>query len=308
MKNNTFSAVVLKVLSVVILLLLVYVSSAQKKRVLEPKKYVAKVVLQGKSTYTYYALSEKSRTSFRVDGPGQLEINVRVRAENGQFKSDPFTVKHVRSDRFMEVEAVPALLAGNLKFKSKNLEGTPTKMHRVVIDVPPGKHTYSFYKQKTDQKAHIRAFYKAFPKPKWETVDPLNMVKDKTIKYIESGTERSYYRVTKQKGLQFNVTDAGNYKVTVRPEFTYSMLDETILKVKLTNLSSGDAKIYKLNSRRSNKIEFAADSKNTPGTSSTFYVKLDKPLNPSETYEFMVQGGAKAAIVKLSKDQNGVLQ
>lgn len=307
MKNRIFSIVLIKVLSILVLLTLAYAVGAQKKEVIEPSKYVAKVVLQGKNTYTYYALSEKSRTSFKVDGPGLLEINVRVRAEEGKFKSEPFKIRHVRSDKFMEVEAIPELLAGNLKFKSKTLTGTPTKLHKIVIDVPPGKHTYSFYKERTDQKAHMRAFYKAFPKPKWKAVDPLNMVNSKTIKYIKSGTEREYHQVTKQQGLQFDINDHGSYKVTVRPEFTYSMLDETILKLKLTNLSSGDTKVYKLNSRRSNKLEFVGDLKNTPGTASSFYINLDKPMNPTEIYEFTVQGGAKAAIIKLSKDQNEAL-
>lgn len=308
MKNKIIPIVVLKFLSVLSLLALAYKGEAQKRKVMEPSKYVAKVALQGKNTYMYYALSEKSRTLFRVDGPGQLEVNVRVRVEEGKFKSEPFKIKHVRSDKFMQVEGVPELLAGNLKFKSKNLEGTPTKWHKILIDVPPGKHTYSIYKQKTDQKAHIKAFYKAYPKPKWSNVDPLNVVGSKTIKYIKSGTERTYHQVTRQQGVQFEVSEAGSYKVIVRPEFTYSMLDETILKLKLKNIATGDAKVYKVNAKRANKLEFLDDPKNTPGTSSTFYLKFDEPIGNPETYEFTVQGGAKAAILKLAKDQNNILQ
>lgn len=308
MKKKKIISINARWLIVPVLFAIGYVGLAQKKKVLLPAKEVAKVVLQGKSTYTYYALSEKARTSFRVSGPGKLEINVRVRAEEGKFKSDPFKIRHVRSDKFMEVEDIPSLLAGNLKFKSSKLAGSPTKMHKVIIEVPPGKHTYSLYKQRTEQKAHIRAFYTAYPKPVWKEVTSQNKAKLKKIKYLASGTERPYFQVTRQKGFRFDVSEAGSYKVTVRPEFTYSMLDETILKLKLVNLSSGDSKIYKLNSKRSNKIEFVGDSKNTPGTASTFYIKLDEPLSPTERYEFIVQGGAKAAIIKFSKDQNKPVQ
>ena len=148
----------MKKLSISILVLLLFFGAyAQKKRVaLVPKKSVGTVTLKGKSTYTYYALSETAKTEYYVEGPGQLEINVRVRVEGGEFKSKPFKLKHVRSGKYMEVEQVPELLAGNLTFKSKSLQGAPTKAHKMVIQVPPGKHKYTFFKHKTDQKAHIR--------------------------------------------------------------------------------------------------------------------------------------------------------
>ncbi|MEM8894647.1 MAG: hypothetical protein AAGC88_08725 [Bacteroidota bacterium] len=278
-------------------------ANAQEKRAINPTKSVGKVKLEGQKVYTYHALSEQYRTVYKVTGPGKLYINVRVRIEDGAFKSDPFRIRHIRSGSYVEGVLVPELLAGNLKIQNKTLSGVPTRAHEVVIDVPPGKHEYEFYKDKTDQKVHIRAFYEAYPVPSWYDVEPLVMLKEKPIRYVDSGTKRDYYSITRQDKFLFDAHGPLDMRVILRPEFSYAMLDETNLKIKLENLDTGESKVYKVNARRSSKIEFVEDTRNTPGTSSTFYIDLDLPSNTTTSYAMSVVGGAKAALVRLSSDQ-----
>ncbi len=124
----------------------------QKKVEVIPKKSVAKVVLSGKNNYTYYALSQKSKTEYQVTGPGRLFLNFRVRIEGELFKSQPFRVKYIRNGNYVKTLDIPELVTSNLKFKSKTLEGHPSRLHQIVLIVPPGKQTYRFYKQKLIKK------------------------------------------------------------------------------------------------------------------------------------------------------------
>lgn len=283
-------------------------SKQSKQEVLTASKSLGQVVLQGKKSYTYYALSNQVKTEFAVEGPGELKINVRVRAEKGKFKSEPFKLRYLRSNKFLQVEQVPQLLAGNLKFKSKSINGTPTKAHTLVISVPPGKHKYSFFKYKTEQKVHLRAFYTAHEKPKWVSITPSGLPNERTISYIKTGKKRIYSRVTRSESLRFEASHATDLRLIVRPEFTYKMLDEAVVKLKLLNETTGEARIYKVSARRSSKVEYRKQSKYTPGRSSTFYVTLEEPVFGSETYSLSVVNGAKAALVKVSTNKSAVLQ
>lgn len=277
---------------------------AQKKVLLQPKKSVGKVVLVGKADYTYYALSETSQTTYSVVGPGKLILNFRARVANGQFKSSPMQIKMLRSGKHLSMVDVPALLSSNLKLKAKTLSGQVTRMHRVEVDVPPGKHSFRFYRYQTTQKACIRAFYKADHKPSWVDIVPNSWLSKKEVKFSKSGTLRTYQSITKQLSFDFSVKDTALIRVIVRPEFTYSMLSEATIKLKLTNTKTGKTAIYKVNARRSNKLEFTdPNGKTTPGTKSTFYLNLPKPKGSADSYSLALVSGAKSAIVRLSEDQ-----
>jgi len=288
------------------LLLISFEAIAQKKTEIIPIKSVAKVILTGKNDYKYFALSEKSKTEYKVSGPGQLTLNVRVRIEGNEFNSVPFVVKYVRSGRFVKTIKIPELLSSNIKMKNKNLQGNPSRLHRIRITVPPGLHTFRFYKYKTDQKVYVRAFYEEYPKPKWEDISPANQPEKKDIRFVKSGSVKSYYRIGKQNRFSFNIKDSSLIRVVVRPEFSYQMIEETTLKLKLNNITTGKSKIYKLNSKKSNKIEFVSDNKMTPGTAGIFYIYIPKPLNGEDNYSFTVIGGAKAAVIRISKDKNKI--
>jgi len=276
----------------------------QKKNEIIPTKYVSKVLLSGKNDYTYYALSENTATEYKVKGPGILTLNFRVRIEGEQFKSQPFVIQYNRSGTNRFSIEVPELLSGNLKFKSTNLDGTPSHLHKVVIVVPPGTYSYKFYKQKTEQKSHMRAFYEAHPQPEWSDLKPTKLLVKKDVRFIKTGTVRSYYALDKNSEFNFTIKDTTRLRVIIRPEFSYKMLEETIVKISLQNVTTGDTKIYKVNSEKSDDVEFVSDKKATPGVSSTFYIDIDKPKNLSENYSLSIKGGTSAAVIRISTDNN----
>lgn len=276
---------------------------SQHKKELTPQKSFAKVTLSGKKNYTYYALSEKRRTEYAVVGPGKLYLNFRVRLVD-IMQSEPIRVKYLKSSKFISTFEIPALIASNLKFKSKSLLGVPSKPYRLEIEVPPGRHIYTFYKYETEQKVHIRAFYKKYPKPDWLTIKPVNNIPIKTIKYTETGTEKTYYQITKDKGFDFTVTDSTHLRIIARPEFTFKMLDEIVLKLRLKNLTTGESTTYKMYSKKSSAIIFPNDNETTPGYSSIFYLELDKPKGKEDQYSINLIKGSKAAIIKVSKISN----
>ena len=293
-----------RTLTLAVMLVTTSATFAQKKVELEPRKYLSKVVLVGKKEYTYYALSQTNRTEYVVKGPGKLYLNFRARIVDNGFQSQPFRVKYLRSSNYVQIEQVPSLSAGNLKFKSKSLTGSPTKLHRIVVDVPPGKHTYRFYKYNTDQRTHMRVFYEKHPDPKWTDLNPSPALEKKDVRFKKSGKTKTYHRITKAKSFEFRVTDSARMRVIVRPEFTYRMLNETIVRVRLTNTSTGEQKTYKINARKSGSLEFVNDKKNTPGNSSTFYLNLPKPGGTQDKYSLSLVGGAKAVVIRISNDTN----
>ncbi len=149
----------------------------------------------------------------------------------------------------------------------------------------------------------MRAFYEAHPKPVWEDIKPTLKLSKKEVRFVKSGVIRSYYEITRKNSFDFSVSDTSRIRVIVRPVFTYKMLEETILKIKLQNLTTGQSKVYKINSKKSNKIEFVSDKKLIPGTSKTFYLNLPKPAGKSDTYSITILNGAKAVIIRLSNDK-----
>ncbi len=277
---------------------------SQKKKELTPRKSIGKVTLKGKKEYTYYALSEKARTEYRVKGPGKLYLNFRVRLENDNFNSAPFKVKYTESSNNVRILEIPGLLSSNLKFTSKSLAGNPTKVHREVIHLPPGEHKLRFYKYRTDQKVHMRAFYQKDPAPKWRDLQPEQAIEKKEVRFVKSGKSQLYYRISKKTDFDFTLRDTARLRIIVRPEFTYRMLNETLLKIKVENLTTGKSATYKINSFRSSSLEFVQDKKHTPGRSRIFYLNLPKPENKADRYVVRLVSGAKGAVMRLSIDEN----
>ena len=279
--------------------------SQTKKKLLTPKKSVAKVVLTGKNDYTYYAMSQTDQTTYEVVGPGKLELSCRVRLEGNTFESKAFSIKCYTGKSNLKSYSVPQLKAGNLKMKSASLKGTPTKMHTLTIDVPPGKYRYRLYKG-TAQKVYIKARYKKLPKPKWVVAAPNNAVTTKTVQFVKSGKERMYYSLTKQgTAFEFTVKDSADVKLLVRPEFDYKMLGTAQVKIKVRNQRTGEETVYKMNCGKSSSVVFKDDKQHTPGSSKAVYLTL--PASASgDTYEITLVNGAKRTSIRVFTKQKPV--
>lgn len=270
-----------------------------KKKLLAPKKSVAKVVLTGKNDYTYYALSQTNQTTYEVTGPGVLEFNCRVRLEGNTFASQPFTIKCYKGKSSLKSYSIPKLKAGNLKIKSASIKGTPTKMHTFTVQVPPGKFRYRLYKG-TTQKVYIKARYKRLPKPTWKAVSPQNTVAKKIVRFNKSGKERDYYSLAKGgSSYDFMVKDSMDLKLIVRPEFDYKMLGTAVVKIKVRNQRTGKETIYKMTCKKSSAVVFKNDKQHTPGRSKTMYLKLPPSKASVDRYSISLVSGAKRASVRV---------
>lgn len=283
-------------------ILLAGISFGQTKKLLTPKKSVAKVVLTGKNDYTYYAMSQTDQTAYEVTGPGVLEFDPRVRLEGNVFESKSFSIKVYTGKSNLKSYSVPKLKAGNLKMKSAKLKGTPTKKHTFTIQVPPGKYRYRLYKG-TSQKVYIKARYKKLPKPSWEALSPNKPVIEKTLKFTKSGKERTYYSLAKQDTkFEFTVKDSTDIKLIVRPEFDYKMLGTAQVKIKVRNQRTGKETIYKMNCGKSSSATFKNDKQHTPGKSKEVYITLPASSN-GDTYEISLESGAKRAAIRVFSKQ-----
>ncbi len=295
----------MKYLSIISILLLTGISFGQTKKLLTPKKSVAKVVLTGKNDYTYYAMSQTDQTTYEVTGPGVLEFDTRVRLEGNVFESKAFSIKVYTGKSNLKSYSVPKLKAGNLKMKSAKLKGTPTKKHTFTIQVPPGKYRYRLYKG-TSQKVYIKARYKKLPKPKWEALSPNKPVTEKTLKFTKSGNERTYYSLAKQSTkFEFTVKDSTDIKLIVRPEFDYKMLGTAQVKIKVRNQRTGKETIYKMNCGKSSTTTFKNDKQHTPGKSKEVYFTLPAS-GKGDTYEISLVSGAKRAAIRVFSKQKKV--
>ncbi len=276
--------------------------AAKPKKVrLTPVKSVAKVLVQGKKTHTYYALSSKSKTEYLVKGPGKIYINVRSRAKTGDFKTESFSIKYKRG-KFVKTLKIPTLKVSALKYKNEKILGLPTRKKQLVIKVPPGTHRYVFNKTTKEPKAHIQVYFEKKPRPAWTEIKPENTIPSQDIRYVKSGVVRTYHQLSETSSFNFSITDSERIKVLLRPEFSYVMLDEIELKIRLTNQNKNTSKVYKINSHRSNELEFVTEKKKIPGTSQTFYLNLAKPSSASEKYSISLESGAKSAIIRLFLD------
>ncbi|MEO5602576.1 MAG: hypothetical protein ABIR06_16760 [Cyclobacteriaceae bacterium] len=272
----------------------------QDKTEIAPVKFLERVAIQGKNEYTYYILSQKVTTSYRIEGPGKLYVNFRVGLTGDSFKSKASAIKIVQSEYMVKTYKLPELFADSLKAKNSFINGFPTKIQKFEIDVPPGKHTYRIYSTNEDPNVYVRSFYQEYPKPVWEDLIPINQPSKKEVRYVKSKKVLEYYTLTKKEEYKFSIKDTSQIRLIIRPSFDNKMLEDTKINISLINKTTGEEQSYKFSSKRANDIEFVNDLKNIPGKLVTFYVALHKPKNGEDIYDVRVLSGVKSAVIRMS--------
>ena len=279
-------------------------TSAQKKITIFPSSKNEIVHLKGKGSYAYSRLEAKKPITLELEGPGELFLNIRSPLRGASQSSPMGQIKLVHSSKRVETLGIPELKKGHLySLDSAGKKERVSKRHRISIHVPPGKHRYKFYLQQSSNSYLMRSFFSAKPKPQWEDVPAGNGLEKKLVRFKKNDKIRTYYRLAKRNVMELDVGPDVYYRIIVRPEFTYSMLDETVVKMRLENLDSGEYKIYKFHSKRSASFEYPNDMKNTPGRSSIIYMQTDLPSLGAGRYALSLQSGAKAVNIRVSKDQ-----
>lgn len=272
----------------------------QDKTEITPFRFSEKKVIQGEERYSYYTLSDKSATTYRIEGPGKLYINSRVAMPASTSKSKPSAMKIVQSEELIKTYRIPELPVDSLKSIEKDFS---SKLHRVTIDVPPGSHSYRIYSTDPAQRVYVRGFYKAYAKPVWAELTPATKLQKKEVRFVKSKKIQPYYELTKKEGFRFTVGDTSQLRIIVRPSFSDMMLDDAKITLSIMR-NDGQEHVYKFSSRRANDVEFINDSGSIPGKSSTFYVELPKPApGRKDTYDVRLLRGAKSVVVRISTNK-----
>ncbi|HEX8039771.1 MAG TPA: hypothetical protein VF490_11500 [Chryseosolibacter sp.] len=293
-KNPLSLLIVFNILSVP------YAGHGQDKNEITPFRFSEKKVIQGEEGYSYYALSDKSATTYRIEGPGKLYINSRVAMTERTSKSKASAMKIVQSEELVKTYRIPELPVDSLKSIEKNFS---SKLHRVAIDVPPGSHSYRIYSTDPAQRVYVRGFYKAYAKPVWAELSPATKLQKKEVRFVTSKTTQPYYELTKKDGFRFEISDTSQLRIIVRPSFSDIMLDDAKITLSIMR-NNGQEHVYKFSSRRANDVEFVNDSASIPGKSSTFYVELPKPTpGRKDTYDVRLVRGAKSVVVRISTNK-----
>lgn len=284
-------------LTVCNLLIICFSVFGQEKAEVAPRRFFEKKLIKGAGEYAYYTLSGKAATSYRLEGPGKFYVNCRIALRNIDSKSKPAGFKVVQSESLIKSYVIPELFADEGKSTENDF---PSKVHRIEIDVPPGEHFYRLYSTDDKQDIYVRGLYKAFPKPVWKDLAPLNKPEKKQIRFVKPDKTQEYYEIKKKDWIQFAVNDSAQVRIIIRPSFDNKMLDDTKISVSLVNKNTGHEQVYRFSSARAKDVEFMNDEKSIPGKAAVFYASLPKPKGRSDGYELRFLGGAKAVVVRVS--------
>ena len=273
---------------------------AQKKE-LKPKKFVSTVHMSGQSDFIYYALSEKTSTTLEVKGPGKLTIYNRVRLLDNKKLSQPYYLKYTLDKKKVSTKKISSKeISKKVRYKSKKLAGKPSKADKEVIIIPPGKHTISFYKYKTNQKAHARFEFTPTAKQNWKELVNTDL-KKVDLQYLDTKKKNQYVRIDHNNSFNFSATnDKSKLRIFLRADFTYKMHTDNIIRLVLKN--GKESKTYKITCKKSKKVENLTDKQLIPGSLEKIYI--DIPLKKGQNnYELSLKDPKKSALVRVFINQ-----
>lgn len=269
----------------------------QKKAEVAPGRIFERKIIRGAGEYVYYTLSGTTATSYRLEGPGKFYINCRIALGGIASRSKATRIKVVQSESLIRTFEIPELLPDEGKATENDF---PSKMHRVQIDVPPGRHFYKLYTTEEKQNICVRGLYTAYPKPVWKDLAPLNKPEKRKVRFVKPDKVQDYYEVKRKDWFQFSVNDSAQIRIIIRPSFDNRMLDDTKISVSLVNKNTGHEQPYRFSSARAKDVEFMNDEKSIPGKAAVFYAGLPRPKGRSDVYELRFLSGAKAVMVRVS--------
>lgn len=261
-----------------------------------PTKYVAKVAIMSKKTNIYYALSVKEDTEIKVNGPGDIEILLRVRLKDIHQKSKPYYINYVIDGKQTKTIKVESQKASKKTVYKTNLEGVPSEAATIKIDVSPGNHTISFHKADTDQKVHARFMYTKKTEPKWKEYHPVAKLDTVRIKYLDqAGLVKKYYRISSSNKFTINSKDTLYLKILVKAELDNTVQSNTFLNM-IIEEKNEIIKTYRITGKKSTKTEYVDEKKLIPGNTNVIYYKIPPGQH---TYNLYLQEKNKTALIQV---------
>ncbi|WP_299551744.1 hypothetical protein [Seonamhaeicola sp.] len=269
---------------------------AQERKEIKPKKFVSLVHMTSDSDFVYYALSEKTKTSITVTGPGKLIVFNRVRLEDNQKASRPYYLKYIiDGKRIISQKIGPQEMSKKVSYKS-NLPGTPSKVDKEVINIPPGKHQLNFYKYKTKQKAHVRFVFQPTKKLFWKELKSISNLNRVKIEHQKNKKQQTYYRIDNKSGFKFRNDSSQKLRIFLRADFNYKMHDENVIRFALKK--NGEViKTYKVTCKKSAAVQNITDKALMPGALEKVFI--DIPSQDKNQYEIVLKNSDKSAIIRV---------
>lgn len=261
---------------------------------IKPTKFVGKVVLKAKKKHTYYALSKKDKTIIKVDGPGELEVFLRVRLENNAQSSKEYYVKYVIDNKIIKTVKIKSEKVSKNMIYSSKLEGKPSNSSSVKINLTPGNHTVELYKGETKQKIHASFSFTKTTTPIW--IENLTTAKLDTVKvkYLENkGEIKKYLRISNTKKYSIQTKDTLYLKILVKAELDNTVQSNTFLKLVLEE-NNVTKKTFRISGKKSSKTEYVTEKKLIPGNTNVIYYTL---LPSKYAYNLYIQDLNKTALI-----------
>lgn len=266
----------------------------QSKHTIKPTNFVGKVELKAKKKHIYYALSKKSKTIVKANGPGKLEVFLRVRLENNLQSSEEYYLKYVIDNKIIKTVKIKSeKVSKNMVYSSK-LEGKPSNSSSVKINLTPGNHTIEFYKGDTKQKIHASFSFTKTTTPIW--IENLTTAKLDTVKvkYLENKEEiKKYLRISNTKKYSILTKDTLYLKILVKAELDNTVQSNTFLKLVLEE-NNVIKKTFRISGKKSSKTEYVTEKKLIPGNTNVIYYTL---LPSKFAYNLYIQDLNKTALI-----------
>lgn len=261
---------------------------------IKPTVIVGTVKLHSKQTYEYYALSGKKQTVLNVNGPGKLEVLLRVRLEDTLKSSKPYYLTYTIDNKKVQTVKVGSEKASKkTKYKSK-LTGVPSTASTVTINIPPGKHKISFVKDKTDQKIHAHFSIKKDKDPKWVECPSIAKLDTVKVKYLEESNKiKKFVRISDSKKFTCSIKDSSQLKIVIKAELGNTT--QSNAPIRLVMKENGKViNTYRIEGKKSTTTEYVDEKKLIPGNSNVIYVTVP---SGEHSYEFFIEDKNKTALI-----------
>lgn len=262
---------------------------------IKPTIFVATVKIFSAKNYDYYALSAKKKTVLNVNGPGKVEVLLRVRLENGIQNSESYFISYmIDNQKIQTVKIESEKVSKKTIYKSK-ITGIPSEASTITIDVPPGKHKISFLKDnKTEQKIHAHFSLKKETKPVWIECTSLTKLDTVKVKYLElKGEIKKYVRISNTEKLIIETKDSIQLKIIIKAELDNTTQSNNpihlVMKENNTIINT-----YKIEGKKSSTTEYVDEKKMIPGNSNVIYITVP---SGEHSYEFYIEDKNKTALI-----------
>jgi hypothetical protein len=180
-----------------------------------PKTENEKIVITGKRPYDYFALNEDKAVKVKIKGPGELIMYTRVLLDKDKKKSTDFIVKHTKDKKKPHVNNVnPLSIDPAVKASGKAV----TIENKMLISVPPGNHSYLFYKKGSNEMIYSHYAFRKGKTMNWNKANSKTNLEKVVLTSLDKKKTNDYYRIN-EKQVFIGQANPGDYlKLVLRSE------------------------------------------------------------------------------------------